>query len=206
MRPCEACGVDNVDRAAFCAKCGSRLVDVAKVLAATRVDLGDRHEFQPGGFDVLRRVSDRLLQRDAVAFKGATFERRSPGGIVLLAVLTLGIYFFVWWYKVNDELRSLGLRVDPVVSVMAVTIGIFLVVPPFVSVYKTAERIHEAELRSGAQEKMTPWAATAITIGAVVIPPLGLLVMPYLQTSLNSLWDGFARPGTEFDRPDVGTA
>jgi hypothetical protein len=47
-------------------------------------------------------------------------------------LITLGIYHLVWWYKINREARDLdaGIEVSPAVSVVAITIGALIVVPP----------------------------------------------------------------------------
>jgi hypothetical protein len=54
-------------------------------------------------------------------------------------LVTLGIYHLVWWYKINREARDLDVDivVSPAVSVVAITIGALIIVPPWVSVYKT---------------------------------------------------------------------
>ena len=33
---------------------------------------------------------------------------RSPWAVALLPIITLGIYHFVWWYKINKELKAYG--------------------------------------------------------------------------------------------------
>jgi hypothetical protein len=55
-------------------------------------------------------------------------------------LITLGIYRIVWWYKINREARDLDERiiVSPGLSALAITLGAFIIVPPFVSVYKPA--------------------------------------------------------------------
>ena len=79
--------------------------------------------------------------------RGAAVKIRRPWGVFLLAIVTLGIYYFVWYYIVHRELREFGrsspeptpLReVDPVISLLAITLGGFLVIPPFVSTYRAS--------------------------------------------------------------------
>jgi len=58
-----------------------------------------------------------------------------------LVFLTLGIYYLVWYYKVNRELRDIGratgqedqLGRKPLNSLLAITVGWLIIVPPFVS-------------------------------------------------------------------------
>ena len=52
-----------------------------------------------------------------------------------LSLITLGIYFFFWWYFINREMRDLGqargvdLGQNPANSVLAITIGALIIVP-----------------------------------------------------------------------------
>jgi len=103
--------------------------------------------------------------------------------------LTLGIYHLYWWYKINDEARRLdpSIDVNPLMSLLAFFPGFLIIVPPFVSVYRTAERIRLMEKAAGR----TP----------SVIPIVGLLLMfvfstysLYYQLTLNGLWSGYGNP------------
>ncbi len=83
---------------------------------------------------------------------------RNPLGVVGLTFLTLGVYFFVWYYKVNKEMAALGrakrteeLGTSPGTSLVAVLLGWVLLVPPFVSQYKTCARLNKAEGTTGRQ-------------------------------------------------------
>ncbi len=66
-----------------------------------------------------------------------TFKRRNIVGVWLgLPLITFGIYHFVWYYKINNEARRF-LRdesIKPWISLLAITLGALLVIPPFVSV------------------------------------------------------------------------
>jgi len=51
---------------------------------------------------------------------------------------------------VNRELRDAeGVDVSPVVALLAITIGWLLIVPPFVSWYRTFQRLQQAQQRAG---------------------------------------------------------
>jgi Domain of unknown function (DUF4234) len=92
-----------------------------------------------------------------VVLEGSTYVKRSPTGAWLLTVVTLLVYLFVWYYRINDETRRyLGDdSIRPWHSVIAIFPGVLLVVPYFASIYRTGERIRRVEERSGA------WAAAA---------------------------------------------
>ena len=81
---------------------------------------------------------------------GARVKIRSPWGVFFLALVTLGIYYLVWYYKINRELRDFGIGTSPVTSVLAISIGGLIIVPPFVSMWNTLGRISEAEERAGS--------------------------------------------------------
>src|SRR5258708_25010431 len=65
--------------------------------------------------------------------------------------ITLGIYRIVWWYKINREARDLDERiiVSPGLAVLAIPLRAFIIVPPFVSGYKTGERSGPMQAAAG---------------------------------------------------------
>jgi len=88
---------------------------------------------------------------------------RDPLGIIGLAIITLGIYSLVWYYKVNKEMAELGrernnpaLGTSPGTSLLAITLGAFVIVPAFVSAYNTCKRLSAMEAESGVPEGMHP--------------------------------------------------
>src|SRR5919108_5021255 len=87
---------------------------------------------------------------------GTGYKRRNPWGVLLLNLVTLGVYHFVWYYKINNELRNNGQHNDPTLALLAILLGGIVIVPPFVSYYRTARRIREAQEPTGATELMVP--------------------------------------------------
>jgi hypothetical protein len=128
---------------------------------------------------------------DLVVVNEVGFKRRNPWGIVLLAIVTIGVYYVVWWYKINNELNNYGIKTDPVVATLAVTIGGLAIVPPYVSQYKCADRILQAQERSGATERIAP------VLGLVLFLFVSAFAMPYYQSQLNKVWDALAASGAE---------
>jgi hypothetical protein len=110
---------------------------------------------------------------------------RNPFGVFVLSMVTFGIYYVVWYYKVNRELRdAAGIDVSPIVAAMAISIGWFIVVPPFVSWYRTFERIRSAQQQAGTSE-VNPILGFILFLVAVVFLPVEVL---YAQDELNKLW------------------
>ena len=82
-----------------------------------------------------------------------TVRVQQPWSVAVLSILTLGIYSVVWYYKVNREMRDFGSASgdrdlagsNPVRSVLAVTIGNWLVIPAMVSYVRMVGRVRRVE-------------------------------------------------------------
>lgn len=128
---------------------------------------------------------------DLVTVEGIGSKRRNPWGVFGLSLLTIGIYYVVWWYKINNEMRNYGIANSPAKATLAITLGGFVLVPPFVSVYNTADRIKQAQEKAGAKERMQP--VLAILLFIVV----GLFAPPFYQSQLNKVWDALVEQGAQ---------
>jgi len=49
-----------------------------------------------------------MAEEIAIANTGERAKLRNPLGVVGLSLITLGIYYFFWWYFINREMRDLG--------------------------------------------------------------------------------------------------
>ncbi|ATW52225.1 hypothetical protein CGZ69_35165 [Streptomyces peucetius subsp. caesius ATCC 27952] len=104
-------------------------------------------------------------------------------------LITLGVYHFVWYYKVNREARDFDQRIEvnPAYAVLAVLVGWLVIVPPFVSVYNTGQRIAEMQKSAGMQPSCNPW------IGLILMIIAGLHAL-YYQHELNQIWTRYRNP------------
>jgi hypothetical protein len=123
-----------------------------------------------------------------IADTGSRAMTRDPLGVALLTLVTLGIYFFVWYYKVNREMSDLGrargtdeLGDNPGTSLLAVTLGALVIVPAIVSLYNTFLRTQAAARLTGV-EPLNGWIALAFYLF------LGIGFPAYLQSGLNKVW------------------
>ena len=118
---------------------------------------------------------------------GAVGKKRNVIGVWLgLPLITLGIYSLVWYYKVNRELRDAsGIDVSPVVALLAITIGWVAIVPPFVSWYRTFQRIQQAQQQARVTSEVSPILGFILYVIALYFLPVELL---YAQDELNKLW------------------
>jgi hypothetical protein len=108
---------------------------------------------------------------------------RSFGVGFALSVLTLGVYGLFWYYFVNEELKDVGIakgddnlaRSSPTMSVVAIFVGGWVIVPPFLSVYNYGQRIKRAQRLGGVpvRDQINPVVAFLL-----YFPGL-LLVIPY---------------------------
>jgi len=107
--------------------------------------------------------------------------------------ITLGIYHFVWYYKIHREMHDFDTR-DDVPTAGPVLVLIFLgwtVVAPLVSYYRTGNRIRNAQRAAGLAPTAEP------LLGMILMLILGLGAL-YYQAELNKVVAvyGDAAPGT----------
>ena len=121
---------------------------------------------------------------ETVTVEGQGFLRREPLGVLGLSVITLGIYFFYWYYQVNDELRRFEHddTISPTRSLMAILFGWLIIVPPFIAFYNTAVHVQSIERRRTIAPQLEP----ALVIVILLLVAVGNGV--YLQEHLNRIW------------------
>jgi hypothetical protein len=113
---------------------------------------------------------------------------RNPWAVALLPIITLGIYHFVWWYKINKELKAYGeakgydLGQNPTNSLLALVPGFLIIVPPLVSYYRGTKRVQGASKIAG-REPVSGWITLILYL---LISPA---MFAYLQVSLNNVWE-----------------
>ena len=130
---------------------------------------------------------------EEVTLNGSTVKIRHPFAPIALSIITLGIYGLYWYWAVNKELQVAGQKVEPIVSLLAITFGGLLIVPPFVSLYNTADRIRRSQQHLGATTEISPVLALVM----VFIPIVNLFVSVYLQSNLNSAWSAPRPPADQ---------
>jgi hypothetical protein len=133
-----------------------------------------------------------LADEVAIPNTQSTAKIRHPLGPIGLSIITLGIYGIYWWYAINREMADLGrgagtdeLGDNPVLSVLAVTIGALVLIPPFFSLWGTAKRIEKSQNRVLGSNNFSPVLAFVLAL-----IPLVSLVVPFLmQSNLNQVWE-----------------
>ena len=126
---------------------------------------------------------------------GSTAKIRNPLGVIGLTLITLGIYFFFWWYFINREMKDVGqargadLGDSPGKSVLAVTLGALIIIPALVSEWTTSGRIQRTQETLGVERSAS---GPVIFILLLLISPVGLW---YAQSELNKAWERQASGG-----------
>ena len=113
---------------------------------------------------------------------------RSPIWVVVLEIITLGIYGFFWWYFVHRELRDFGrvkgtteLGTSPGTSLLAITLGLLIIVPALISFFNGFKRVQAAQRLVG-KEPINGW------IGLILFIVIYPAYFGYMQSGLNSVW------------------
>jgi hypothetical protein len=121
---------------------------------------------------------------------GTAVKRRNPWGTFGLALITLGIYHVVWWYKINRELRDFSagrgrpLGNNPVLAVLALVPGGLVIVPAIITYVHTARRARAVREMVVADAEPSPNSPLTVLLALV-----GGFHSIYVQYALNYAWD-----------------
>jgi len=135
-----------------------------------------------------------MAEEVVLAGTGARAKLRNPLGVVGLSIITLGIYYVFWWYFINREMRDFGrarnvdLGQNPGNSVLAITLGAFIIVPAIVSMWRTSDRIQRTQELAGVDR---PTNGPIIFVLLLLLAPVGIW---YGQMELNKAWTAQASP------------
>jgi hypothetical protein len=122
---------------------------------------------------------------ETVTIQGQTYPKRSPLVVLGLVLITLGIYGFYWYYKVNEEIKRYtgDQTISPSRSLLAVIPGFLLIVPPFIAYYNTSNHIVQMQQQRGLASQISP--ALVVILGLVIW--IGMAA--YVQEHLNRVWE-----------------
>lgn len=114
---------------------------------------------------------------------------RSPALVLLFSVVTLGIYSWFWWYRINRELATFGrsrgttdLGTRPGTSTAAFVVGGLVIIPLIWTIVTTTRRVSRAKRLTG-QDPLNGWLAASLF---VLTAGIGGYI--YLQMELNRVW------------------
>lgn len=112
-------------------------------------------------------------------------KTRNPWGVWLLG-LTI-IYPFIWYFKINKELRDFDPSIDvqPGLSVLAISLGVLVIfLFPLLSWAHTTSRVQKAQKLAGSRARCSFLLSYICSIFGMV----------YIQSQLNKVWDQYGNP------------
>jgi membrane protease YdiL (CAAX protease family) len=122
---------------------------------------------------------------ETVTIEGKQYLKRNPLGVLGLSFITIGIYFFVWYYKINKEIKTFEKdeTISPGRSTWAVTLGALVIIPAIIAYYNTAKHVQTMEQHVGVQQTLEP----ALVVVLIFVFSIGNGI--YIQEHLNRVWD-----------------
>jgi hypothetical protein len=128
---------------------------------------------------------------ETVTIDGQPYLKRHPLGVLGLSLITLGIYGFYWYFKVNEEIKRYtgDETISPSRSLLAVIPGFILIVPPFIAYYNTANHVLQMEEQRRIPSQISP--ALVVILGILIW--IGMAA--YVQEHLNRVWDAASTAG-----------
>ena len=107
-------------------------------------------------------------------------KHRSPWGVWCLSLVTVGVYYLVWYVRLNKEIaRAAG--VDVTVRTLGLWLSQCLPVVSWVSLARTAQRLRAAQERAGDEP--------SVSGGRTILASFWFASQTrYLQRRANLLW------------------
>lgn len=104
---------------------------------------------------------------------------RSPGMVLVLSIITLGIYFLWWYFTVNAEIKryNSSIEVEPGIALLAQ----FIPIANFISAFNTAKRVQQMQAEAG-QPEISP------VVALVWYLLLGIIYPYYVASQLQKFW------------------
>jgi hypothetical protein len=132
----------------------------------------------------LQTTSQEVGTAERILAPRVTGQQRGAWSVWWLCVVTFGIYYLVWYYKINSELQRFAphaVRVNPGLAVLAQ----FVPIVNLGSLANTAGRLKAAHASIGSP--------VHVSVGVTILSAFWYNSQTrYLQRRLNSLWNAAA--------------
>ena len=115
-------------------------------------------------------------------------KTRNPGAVLFFGFITFGIYFVVWYYKINNEIKrhDTNQNISPGLAALAM----FIPIINLVSYYNTANRIKLMQKADNSSDLVSPGVALVWALLFGIGYPI------YIQSTLNNHWHEHAINGS----------
>ncbi|HEX8143367.1 MAG TPA: DUF4234 domain-containing protein [Pyrinomonadaceae bacterium] len=186
---CTKCGSQNDDTARSCSNCGATFGGQTGSTPFTTGTPGTGTQEAPGGPGgwAAPPYGDPAYNMQAAAGRPGLYtvgEKRDPIMVLLLSLVTCGIYAYYEVYKVSSEIRdALGRQdVNPTMDVVLglVTCGIYFIY----LAYRYPQLLLEMQDRVGLPRNDISMISIILSVCG-----LGIVSIFMIQTELNKVWD-----------------
>ncbi len=164
------------DKASFCSVCGARVQESAPPHSQT-------YQQPPPSYGYAGQGGQAYPPPPLTGFRGVV---RSPVSVILLTVLTCGIYGLIWFYSIANELNAL-LGDEGATNPSYSLLGILCFVFSFILMSQVDAAVMEVDRRRGryTESRFLIWVLLSVFVG------VGFYMMEYdVQTRLNALYEG----------------
>ncbi|HEX8140708.1 MAG TPA: DUF4234 domain-containing protein [Pyrinomonadaceae bacterium] len=192
---CTNCGHQNDDAARSCINCGMAFGGQANTTPFTTGTPGAQQQQQAqGGFGGWANspYGDPARSMQPTPGRAGLYtvgEKRDPIMVLLLSLVTCGIYLYYEIFKLSSELRdALGRQdVNPTLDLVLsiVTCGLYFIY----LAYRYPQLILELQDRAGVQRNDISMVSLILAICG-----LGIVSVFMVQTELNKVWDATRAP------------
>jgi Domain of unknown function (DUF4234)/zinc-ribbon domain len=185
---CTNCGHQNDDAARTCINCGAAFGGQAGTTPFTTAAPGTQQQPSggPGGWagPSYGDPAQSMQQTPGRAGLYTTGDKRDPIMVLLLTLVTCGIYLYYEVYKISSEMRdALGRQeINPTLDIVLsiVTCGLYFIY----LAYRYPQLLLEMQDRAGVPRN-------DITMVSIILAVcgLGFVSLFMIQTELNKIWD-----------------
>lgn len=143
-------------------------------------DYGSQHGY-PAGHSPTQSNTLQAMQVPGAPATQPLGKKRNPFAVILLSLITLGIYSLYWYGAINAEIR----RHDPRIHVRP-GLAVLAQLVPFVNLvsgHNTAERVKRLEMADGMPSQISP------VLSVLFLIFLGIGYPIQVQSHLNAHWD-----------------
>jgi Domain of unknown function (DUF4234)/zinc-ribbon domain len=185
---CTKCGQQNDDTARTCANCGAPFGGQSGTTPFTTADPTSAGAQQTGSPWATPSYAEQAYMQPGMSGIMTPGEKRDPIMVLILGLVTCGIYMIYWIYTTSTEIKNaLGREdINPVLDVVLslVTCGIWLI---YLS-YRYPQLI--LELQDRARIPRNDISVISLILTIVGLSPVAFFM---IQSELNKVWEAAGR-------------
>jgi hypothetical protein len=186
---CTKCGQANEDAARACINCGARFGGQSGAVPFTTVDPAGSAGAQQAGRLWTTPLSEEPAymqpQTGGIITPG---EKRDPVTVLILSILTCGLYAVYWVYATSSEIKRATGREDIHPALDAILSLVTCYIWLIYLAYKYPQLILDLQERAGRPRNDI--SIISLILAVVVLFPVSMFM---IQGELNNVWDAAGR-------------